>query len=167
MRAGSQHQELRKDIVMTEIKKSLAGESATLIATAAATLNFNRRAKHVEVRLEGSIFSEHTETLRDFLQNLCYFRGTKWTLDLENLEVISLRASKVLVKFAQVIRRRGYEIEITSIKPAMLATFLDLGMQKHFVWESLKRRTKPSARFSKRKLSEFASQDERLAEETV
>jgi anti-anti-sigma regulatory factor len=167
MQAGLQHQELRKDIVMTEIKKSLAGENATSLATAAATLNFSRRAKHVEVRLEGSIFSEHSETLRDFLQNLCYFRGTKWTLDLENLQVISLRASKVLVKFAKVIRRRGYEIEITNIKPAMLATFWDLGMQKHFVLESLKRRTKPSARFSKRKLSEFASQDEVFAEEML
>jgi len=152
---------------MTEIKKSLAGESATSMATVAATLNFNRRVKRVEVRLEGSILSEHTEALRDFLQNLCYFRGTKWTLDLENLEVIGLSASKVLVKFAKVIRQRGFEIEITSIQPAMLATFLDLGMQKHFAWESLKRQTKPSARFSKRKLSEFASEDEVFAEEML
>ncbi len=152
---------------MTEIKKSLAGENATPLATAAATLNFNRRVKHVEIRLEGSIFIEHTETLRDFLQNLCYFRGTKWTLDLENLEVISLRASKVLVKFAKVIRRRGYEIEISSIKPAMLATFLDLGMQKHFAWESIKRQTKPSARFSKRNLSEFANEDQMFVEEML
>jgi len=152
---------------MTEIKKSLAGESATLMATVAATLNFSRRVKRVEVRLEGSILSEHTETLRDFLQNLCYFHGTKWTLDLENLEVISLRASKVLVKFAKVIRQRGCELEITSIQPAMLATFLDLGVQKHFAWEFLKRHTKPSTRFSKRELSEFASEDEVFAEEML
>ncbi|MDZ7361099.1 MAG: STAS domain-containing protein [candidate division KSB1 bacterium] len=152
---------------MTEIKKSLAAENTPLRATVAATLNFNRQVKHVEVRLEGSFFSEHTEALRDFLQNLCYFRGTKWTLDLENLEVISLRASKVLVKFAQVIRRRGYEIEITSIKPAMLATFMDLGMQKHFGWKFLKRQTKPPAHFPKRKLSKFTSAEEMFAEEML
>jgi anti-anti-sigma regulatory factor len=152
---------------MTEIKKSLAGENTTLMATAAVRLNFNPRVKHVGLRLEGSILSEHTETLRDFLQNLCYFRGTKWTLDLENLEVLSLRASKVLVKFAKVIRRRGCELEITSIQPAMLAIFLDLSIQKHFGWEFFKRQTKPSRRFSKRKLSEFATQDEMLAEAIV
>ncbi len=120
---------------MTEIKKSLNSGTATV----GATLNFSRRKKHVTLRLEGTILSEHTESLRDFLRNLSYFAGNQWTLNLENLEVMSMRALKVLVQFVNIIRRRGYEVEIVSIQPAMLAILMDLGLHSLFTWKAVKR----------------------------
>ena len=152
---------------MTEIKKSLASDSATLMATVAATLNFTRRVKHVELRLEGSILREHTASLREFLQNLSYFHGTKWTLELENLDVISMRALKVLVKFAQVIRRRGYEVEVTSIQPSMLATFLDLGVHESFSWQTVTRQAQPAEAAPLRHLSEMAYEGEVFADDEL
>jgi anti-anti-sigma factor len=124
---------------MTEIKKSLASDTAKTTAMVAATLDFNRRTKLVALRLEGTILSEHTGALRDFLRNLSYFRGTRWTLQLKNLEVMSMRALKVLVKFVNVIRRRGYEVQVTSIQPGMLAVLMDLGLHELFAWQRLNR----------------------------
>jgi anti-anti-sigma factor len=124
---------------MTEIKKSLNSDTAKTTATVAATLNFTRRKKHVTLRLEGTILGEHTEALRDFLRNLSYFAGNRWTLQLENLDVMSMRALKVLIKFANVIRRRGYQVEIASIQPAMLAILMDLGLHDRFAWKAVKR----------------------------
>ncbi len=124
---------------MTEIKKFLASDTAKTTATVAATLNFTRRKKRVELRLEGTILGEHTEALRDFLKNLSYFPGNRWTLQLENLEVMSMRALKVLVKFVNIIRQRGYEVEIVSIQPGMHAILMDLGLHDLFVWKAVKR----------------------------
>jgi anti-anti-sigma factor len=124
---------------MTEMKKSLNSDTAKTTATVAATLNFTRRKKHVELRLEGTILGEHTAALRDFLRNLSYFAGNRWTLQLENLDVMSMRALRELVKFVNVIRRRGYQVEIASIQPAMLAILMDLGLHGLFTWKRLKR----------------------------
>lgn len=129
---------------MTEIKKFLACDTATTTATLAVTLHFTRRRKLVEVRLEGTMLSEHADALRDFLKNLTYFPGERWTLQLENLEVISLRALRALVKFAHVLRRRGYAVEIMSIRSAVLATLLDLNLHEYFAWTTLERRSNPS-----------------------
>lgn len=122
---------------MTEIKKSLSRRNATATAIVAVKLDFTHRQKLVALRLEGTILHEHTEALRDFLQNVGYFPGNHWTLQLKNLNVISMRGLHVLAKFAKVIRRRGAKIEITSINPAMVATLEDMGFQELFNWNSL------------------------------
>lgn len=126
---------------MTEIKKSLAGDTVTSTASIAVTLDFTRRQKLVAVRLEGVILNEHVPALRDFLENVTYFPGNKWTLQLEHLEVMSVRALRVLAKFARVIRRHGYAVEIAGIRSTMLATLLDLNLYKHFAWDAFKRRS--------------------------
>ncbi|MCG3120447.1 MAG: hypothetical protein ALAOOOJD_03164 [bacterium] len=152
---------------MTEIKKALNSDNATTTATVAATLNFTRRQKLVTLRLEGTILSEHTEALRDFLLNLSYFPGNKWTLQLENLAVISLRGLRVLAKFANVIRQRGYEIEITSIRPAMLATLMDLGLHELFDWETLERKSYAALATSRHEMPVLAKHRRELVEEMV
>ena len=124
---------------MTEIEKSLASDAVATTATVAATIDFTHRRKLVELRLEGTILSEHTGVLGDFLRNLGYFPGNRWTLQLENLDVMSLRALKVLVKFVNVIRRRGHEVEIVSIQAGMLAMLMDLGLHGLFAWKRLNR----------------------------
>ena len=163
-------QEPRKEIAMTEIMKSLASDNATMLATVAATLNFSRRTKHVTLRLEGTILSEHTGALRDFLQNLSYFRGTKWTVELENLDVISMRALKVLVQFAKIIRGRGFDLEVANIQASVLAAFLDSGIHEHFNWEAVEReahRPKAKAAPVRRRLPELAYESELYAEEIL
>jgi anti-anti-sigma regulatory factor len=124
---------------MTEIKKSLASDAAATTATVAAIIDFTRRRKLVELRLEGTILGEHSDALRDFLRNLGYFPGNRWTLQLENLDVLSMRALKVLVKFVNVIRRRGHEVEIVGIQAGMLAMLMDLGLHGLFAWKRLNR----------------------------
>lgn len=124
---------------MTEIKKSLASDAAATTATVAATIDFTRRRKLVELRLEGTILGEHTDALGDFLKNLGYFAGNRWTLQLENLDVMSMRALKALVKFVNVVRRRGHEVEIVGIQAGMLAMLMDLGLHGLFAWQRLSR----------------------------
>jgi anti-anti-sigma factor len=154
---------------MTEIRKSLVTDSAATTAMVAATLDFSRRHKSVTVRLEGTILSEHAAALRDFLRNLSYFRGTSWKLELKNLAVISLRGLRVLVKFAREIQRRGYQVEITSIQPAIVATFLEMGVYELFGWEMLKHQTPPAptVRSSRRNLPKRAHENAAYAEELV
>ncbi len=118
---------------MTTIKKSFASDN---IATSAIViLDFNRKRKRVEVRLEGTILSEHVDALRDFLKNVIDFPGNRWGLELEDLEVISLRGLRVLVKFAKVLRRRGDEVEIKSIQPSVFSTLRELKWCEHFAWK--------------------------------
>lgn len=152
---------------MTEIKKALASDNAMQMATVAATLHFTPRSKHVNLRLEGTILGEHTKSLRDFLQNLSYFQGTKWTLELENLDVISMRALKVLVTFAKIIRRRGYDVIVTNIQASVLAAFLDSGIHEHFNWDVIERQAqRPKAAPRRRPLlPELAYESELYAEE--
>jgi len=152
---------------MTEIKKSLASDNATQMATVAATLNFTRRIKQVNLRLEGTILSEHTEALRDFLRNLSYFQGTKWTVELENLDVISMRALKVLVTFAKIIRRRGYDVAITNIQASVLAAFLDSGIHEHFNWDVIERQAQRPKAIPVRRLPGLAYESELYAEEML
>ena len=58
---------------MTTIKKCLATHNDKPSVT--AIIDFNRRRKRTEVRLEGAILGEHVEALRDFLKNVTYFPG--------------------------------------------------------------------------------------------
>jgi anti-anti-sigma factor len=124
---------------MTEIKKSLASDAAITTATVAVTIDFTRRRKLVALRLEGTILGEHSNALSDFLRNLSHFPGNRWTLQLENLDVMSMRALRVLAKFANIIRRRGHEIEVVGIQPGMLAMLMDLGLHELFEWKRLNR----------------------------
>jgi anti-anti-sigma factor len=124
---------------MTEIKKSLASDAVAATATVAATIDFTHRRKLVELRLEGTILGEHCAALRDFLKNLSYFPGNRWTLQLENLDVMSMRALKVLVKFVNIIHQRGHEIEIVGIQAGMRAMLMDLGLHGLFSWKRLNR----------------------------
>lgn len=152
---------------MTEIKKYLASDTSETTATLAVALEFGRRNKLVEVRLEGSILSEHTPALLDFLKNVSYFPGNRWVLQLGNLEVMSIRALRVLVKFAKVIRRRGYMVEIACIRSTMLATLLDLKLHEYFGWEMIKR-SKNEFKVSSREVNLFISPyEDAIAEKLV
>ena len=120
---------------MTTIKKCFATDNDKPGAT--AFIDFNRRWKRVEVKLEGTIIGEHVNALRDFLQNVTYFPGNKWALQLEDLEAISLRGLRVLRKFAKVIRQRGHEVEIKSIQPAVLVPpCRKLNVCEYFAWKN-------------------------------
>lgn len=124
---------------MTEIKRALASDAVATTATVAATIDFTRRRKLVELRLEGTILGEHADALRDFLRNLSHFPGNRWTLQLENLDVMSMRALRVLIKFVNVVRQRGHQVEIVSIQTGMLAMLMDLGLHALFDWKRLNR----------------------------
>jgi len=122
---------------MTTIKNCLATHNDKPVVI--AIIDFNRRRKWVEVILEGTIFDEHITALRDFLQNVSYFPGKQWALQLEDLEAISVRGLRVLLKFAKVIRQRGYEVQIKSIQASVLAVMLELNVCEHFAWKNINR----------------------------
>jgi len=128
---------------MTTIKKHLANDNGK--PTATVILDFTQREKLVEVKLEGIILGNHVEALRDFLKNVTYFPGNQWTLQLEDLEVISLRGLRTLQKYANVIRQRGYKVEIKSIQPLLLANFLERKVCEHFAWKMEKITVVPNA----------------------
>lgn len=123
---------------MTTIKKCLATRNDKPNVT--AIIDFNRRWKWVEVNLEGTILDEHITALRDFLQNVSYFPGKQWALQLEDLEVISLQALRVLLKFAKVIRQRGHEVQIKSIQASVLVPPCGkLNVREYFAWKNINR----------------------------
>jgi len=124
---------------MTTIKKFLDDNpTGRDKATATVILDFTQQEKSVKVTLAGKILSKHIDALRDFLKNVTYFPGNQWLLQLEGLEVISRQGLRVLIKFTSVIRQRGYEVEIMSIHPAMLATLLELNLSEYFTWGKFK-----------------------------
>lgn len=131
----------------TIVKKKLAGEAD--LPSATVVFDFSTNRKFVEVFLEGTILGEHVTPLRDFLIDVSSFPGNHWTLQLEDLEVISLRGLRVLVKFAQALRQRGFEVKITSIRAAVLATMLELNLCEYFAWPNHQKQLQPIEEKSK------------------
>lgn len=131
----------------TTVRKKLAGEAESPSAKVVFDFSINR--KFVEVFLEGTILDEHVTPLRDFLIEVSSFPGNHWTLQLEDLEVISLRGLGVLVKFAQALRQRGFEVKITSIRAAVLATMLELKLCEYFAWPNHQKPLQPIEEKSK------------------
>lgn len=123
----------RRYAAPTKIRQTLASNADAPSAT--VVVDFSANKKFVDLTLEGTILGEHVQPLRDFLQNVSYSPGNQWTLRLEALDAISLRGLRVLLKFAQVIRQRGYEVHIKSIQSSVLATLLEYNWCEAFAWD--------------------------------
>lgn len=122
---------------MTDLKsKKIETTSADpLDFNATAILDFNGGKRCVKLKLEGAILNNQVNQLRDFLRTVAEIPGNQWAVQLGEVDKISRRGLQVLVKFAKEIRRRGYELKITSIQPALLATLSELNFKDYFVWK--------------------------------
>lgn len=97
------------------VVKSNAGDK---IAKASATVETDG----VTLTLEGVFFLEGAAALEKFFGDLKDLRHAgRWTLRLEQLDVISERGLRVLAKFVRSIRRRGGAVAIAGIHPAVRA----------------------------------------------
>src|SRR5262245_2713811 len=82
--------------------------------------------------LGGAIMNESVPLLRQFLRDVSSFRAENWILQMENLQVISLRGMRVLLQFARILRSRGFGLRVDSIQPSVLATIRELDFMHAF-----------------------------------
>ena len=65
---------------------------------ASADIDFKKDLKKVHITLKGVIQGTSTKNFLRFMQDVSSFRGNKWILKMNDLEVLSTRGINILVK---------------------------------------------------------------------
>lgn len=101
---------------------------------AAVEIATKGRCKHVNIQLQGAIAGEHATAFLEFLKAVSRFVGTRWTIQMKDLSVLSLEGITHLLHFAELLRMRGQVLEIGSIHRNVYAMLQDLKAVHFFAW---------------------------------
>jgi anti-anti-sigma factor len=120
---------------MMTAEKILRSDAGAIVGKVSARIEAAGQEKMMLVKLEGVLLLDQAKELQTFLESLLSYPSNRWILQLHDLNTISLRCLIVLVKFAKAIRKRGYEVEITSINPIVFEMLKDLQSHSYFSWK--------------------------------
>jgi len=109
-------------------------EGSELPPFAAVEVEAQGRHKRVHIRLEGVIGGEHADTFLEFLKAVSHFAGSRWTLQMKDLKVLSLQGMRHLVHFAESLRASGHQLEVHGVHRNVYATLQDLNLVRAFAW---------------------------------
>ena len=101
---------------------------------AAVEIDVRGRDKIVNIQLKGAIAGENTVTFFEFLKAVSLFVGTRWTLQMKDLSILSMQGIQHLVQFAQLLRKRGYRLEVLGVHRNVYTTLQDLKAVSAFAW---------------------------------
>jgi hypothetical protein len=100
--------------------------SSELLPTASVVFASNGGQKTVDIMLKGVIAGASTTALHKFLKAVSLFPGNRWTLQMQDLKIISERGIRKLLQFAAIIRQRGFALEIQGIHRNVYANLQEL-----------------------------------------
>jgi anti-anti-sigma factor len=120
---------------MMTAEKILRSDAGAIVGKVSARIEAAGQEKMMLIKLEGVLLLDQAKELQTFLESLLSYPCNRWILQLHDLNTISLRSLIVLVKFAKAIRKRGYEVEITSINPIVFEMLKDLQSHSYFSWK--------------------------------
>ncbi len=103
-------------------------------SVAMVDLDLYGKDKSVNITLRGAIAGDSAATLLDFLKAVSSFFGTRWTLQMQDLRILSVQGMRYLVRFAKVMRKRGCAVEVRGIHRNVYATLLEAGHHQDFAW---------------------------------
>ncbi len=104
------------------------------LPVAVVDVDFKGEQKNVNITLRGVIAGASVAALNEFLKNVSCFPGNRWTLQMKDLRIVSERGLRKLVRFASILRRRGFALEIQEIHQNIYAILQDLNLVQHFGW---------------------------------
>ena len=108
--------------------------SQELLPKAAVDVDFTDKRRALHLTLAGVIQGESSILLHRFLTDVSSFRGNEWTLDMQNLKVLSSRGIASLVEFSRKIRCRGFHLVVSAVHQNIYSTLCDLDLVKEFGW---------------------------------
>lgn len=103
-------------------------------SVAMVDFDLNGDEKSVNITLRGAIAGDSAQTLLDFLKAVSSFIGTRWTLQMQDLKILSVQGMRYLVRFAKIMRKRGCAVEVRGIHRNVYATMLEAGHHRVFAW---------------------------------
>jgi anti-anti-sigma factor len=109
-------------------------EKAGVNPVAAVEVDVRGKDKFVNIHLKGAIAGENAVTLFEFLKAVSLFVGTRWTLQMKDLNILSMQGLQHLVQFAQILRARGYRLEVLGVHRNVYTTLQDLKAVHAFAW---------------------------------
>ena len=103
------------------------------VSNMSVLFDLDTNKKIVEITLSGTILGEQSKSLKLFLSNLVKnYRGNRWVLKVDELDMISGRNLLFLKKFACSVGKRGQVVEIAGMQPYLRATLHDLKLNRYF-----------------------------------
>lgn len=103
-------------------------------SVAMVDLELDGEQKTVNITLRGTIAGDSARALLDFLKAVSNFIGTRWTLQMQDLRVLSLQGMRHLVCFAKIMRKRGYAVQVRGIHRNVYSVLLEAGHHRVFAW---------------------------------
>lgn len=103
-------------------------------SVAMVDLDLHHGERIVHITLRGTIAGDSAQTLFDFLKAVSSFFGTRWTLQMQDLKVLSVQGVRHLVRFAKIMRKRGCVVEVRGVHRNVYATLLESGYDRIFAW---------------------------------
>ncbi len=103
-------------------------------SVAMVDLDLYGNEKIVNITLRGAIAGDSANTLLDFLKAVSSFVGTRWTLQMQDLKIISVHGMRYLIRFAKIMRKRGCAVEVRGIHRNVYATLREAGHDQVFAW---------------------------------
>ncbi len=101
---------------------------------AGVELNMNGGDCCVQITLKGAICGSSVDTLVQFLKGVSGLVGTKWSLQMDDLQVLSTRGMSTLFRFAEHQRRRGFKVEVHGASQYVHAALKESKMARAFAW---------------------------------
>lgn len=103
-------------------------------SVAMVDLDLYGKEKRVNITLRGAIAGDSANTLLDFLKAVSAFVATRWTLQMQDLKILSVQGTRSLVRFAKIMRKRGHAVEVRGIHRNVYATLRESGQEQAFAW---------------------------------
>lgn len=115
----------------TAVDHSLCAEWRSV---AMVDLDLYGNEKRVNITLRGAIAGDSAHSLLDFLKAVSAFVATRWTLQMQDLRILSVQGTRSLIRFAKIMRQRGHAVEVRGIHRNVYATLRESGQENLFAW---------------------------------
>lgn len=124
----------RMRIQLNQPSRTVGGTTAGLAPLAAMAVEMREAGPCVALTLQGVISGASAQRLAEFLALASQLVAARWTLQMQELVLLSGRGLQSLIGFARLIRRRGSKLEIIGISESVHATLRDLNLIQAFGW---------------------------------
>lgn len=127
---------LQFNMPLAETATQVTRLNPNLRPTAGVSMEVKEGERRVQITLRGVICGASVDSMLEFLRSTSSFVGSKWSLQMKDLLVLSGRGMKALARFAKYLRRRGCVVEVAGINQNLYATMKELKIAHAFAWSN-------------------------------
>ncbi len=125
---------LQIDMPLAAAAAKMETISPNLFPSAGVRMEFKEGERRVNITLKGVICGASVDSLLEFLRSVSAFVGNKWSVQMNELLVLSGRGMKALARFAKHMRQRGCVVEVQGVNQNLYSTMKELKLAQAFTW---------------------------------